>query len=192
MNNEIKDFFNQISDNWDNSKDNFTIIKELFDEIDIKDNDKVLDLGCGKGVITPLLYEKSKTKVIAIDISEKMIEGAKGKYPDDSKYEFICDDFYIHQFDHNFDLIVVYNAYPHFLDIRSFVNKCNEILNDDGKLVIMHSLSRERLTNHHQNITKISRNILEPLEESKPYLHNFKLDKWIDSDDRYLMVLKKF
>ena len=64
MNNPVKDFFESIADHWDNKNDNREIIEELFKEIDIKENEDVLDLGCGKGIVTPFIYKYTNKKVI--------------------------------------------------------------------------------------------------------------------------------
>ena len=53
--NKVKDFFDKYSKYIDDSEHDFVLVKKLLDELDIKKDDRVLDLGCGKGVITNLL-----------------------------------------------------------------------------------------------------------------------------------------
>ena len=188
---KIKKFFNDISDNWTNEDDNISLIRELIKLSPINEGDDVLDVGCGKGIITPYLYEVTKSKVVAIDIADKMIEGALSKYQGNPNYEFICDDFISHSFKKQFDVIVVYNAYPHFLDVAAFNNKARSILKKSGYLVIMHGLGRELLARHHKNVMDISRLIDSPNKESELFKDDFKLVKSLDEEDRYLMVLEK-
>ena len=190
MNGNIKDFFNRIAPNWHNS-DDVNVILELLNEAGLSNGDMVLDLGCGKGIITPYLYNITKRKIVAIDISDKMIEEAKKISIDNDKYEFIAGDFYDYKFANKFDYIICYNAYPHFLDVENFKIKAFNVLNDGGKLVIMHSLGRCQLEVHHQNIPTLSRILLEPTKEALLYQDSFRLIKSIDLEDRYLLILEK-
>ena len=63
---------NKIIDLSDNNK-----IESLIDFVGIKVGDDVLDVGCGKGVITPILYQKSQKKVIAMDLSKNISSNGK-------------------------------------------------------------------------------------------------------------------
>lgn len=187
----VKEFFDSISDSWDNAADDFNIIDNLLEEVDIKEGMNVLDVACGKGVITPRLYDLSKKKVLAIDISPKMIEGAKKKYDKNKNYEFICGDFLKYPFKKRFDYVIIYNAYPHFLDEEKLKNKAYEVLCDKGKLVIMHSLGRKKLNEHHSSVLMISRLVDSADNEAMKYSDKFNVVKTIDEDDRYLIILEK-
>ena len=66
--NKIKEFFNNIADEWTNDLDDINKIESLLDELHINKGDSVLDVGCGKGIITPLLNKRSQNRVIAMDI----------------------------------------------------------------------------------------------------------------------------
>ena len=192
MTNPIKEFFESIADNWDNKNDDRNIIEELFKLIDLKENEDVLDLGCGKGIITPYIYQYTHKLVMGIDLSEKRIEGAKKNNPDSNKYNYICGDFFDYEFNQKFDKIIIFNAFPHFLDKEALARKANEILKPKGSLIIMHNLGKERLNNHHnEKAPTISCGLRTPIEEANDLKNYFKLIKSIDEADRYLMVLKK-
>lgn len=190
--NKVKEFFESIADNWNNEKDDLNRIRGLFKEIDIKNNEDILDLGCGKGIITPIINEYTNKLVYGIDLSEKMIKGAKIKNPDLNKYNYICGDYLNYSFDLKFDKIIIFNAYPHFLDKNAFAIKAYNDLKDDGLLIIMHNLGKDELNKyHHNHADKISNGLMEPKEEEKALNGYFKLVKSIDENNRYLMVLKK-
>lgn len=190
--NKVKEFFESIADNWNNEKDDLNKIRGLFKEIEIKNNEDILDLGCGKGIITPIINEYTNKLVYGIDLSEKMINGAKIKNPDLNKYNYICGDYLNYSFDLKFDKIIIFNAYPHFLDKNTFAKKAYNDLKDDGLLIIMHNLGKEELNKyHHNHADKISNGLMEPKEEEKALNDYFKLVKSIDENNRYLMVLKK-
>ena len=193
MENKIKAFFESIADNWNNSKDDVEKIDELlFKEININKGEDILDLGCGKGIVTPLIYKYTNKKVIGIDLSEKMIEGAIKKNNDDSKYEYICGDYLDYSFNHKFDKIIIFNAFPHFLDKFALAKKAYNDLKEDGFLIVMHNLGKDELNGyHHDHADKISNGLKSPLDEEKELENFFKLVKFIDEKNRYLMVLKR-
>ena len=189
--NEIKEFFEKAALNWHN-KDDISLIKRILKESGIKKGDKVLDVGCGKGIITPFIQEITNVSVKAIDISENMISGAKVNYPNSNSLIFECHDFYEYNDDIKYDYLIFYNAYPHFLDRFALSNKAKEILSENGKLVIAHGMSREALFKHHAGLnSEISRVIGTPIEESRAFFDHFDLEKWVDNETYYLMVLKK-
>ena len=105
-------------DYWDGSRDvNYggyhyderwePIAKKMIDHYNLKDGDKILDVGCGKGF---LLFEFQKllpnSEIKGIDISEYAIENAKpeikknlvlghaNKLPFSDKFQFYNDGFY--------------------------------------------------------------------------------------------------
>lgn len=190
MNEKVKEFFNSISDNWNPDYDE-ELVKSLIKATNIKKGDYVLDVGCGKGIITSLLNEVTGVEVTAIDIADKMIEGANNKYQDNDNLVFICGDYYNYEFDKKFDCVMMYNCYPHFLDIRKLGLKTYDVLKDGGTFVIMHSLGRLELAEHHSSVMDISRSLLPAKDEGALYNKYFDVVKTIDEDNSYLIVLKK-
>ena len=104
INNDIKKYFDTLACKWDEYeiKTDQTIIN-LLDLVDIKKGSSILDVGCGTGRITNLLYKYSNNDVTAIDLSTNMIDIAKEKYKNQKQITFICDDFMTHKFDKKFD-----------------------------------------------------------------------------------------
>ena len=123
---KVKEFFDNLAESWTNDND-IKKINSLLDLCDIRKGYQVLDIGCGKGVITPLLQKRTKTLVDAIDLSENMIKEAKKLHDDENKYNFMALDFTEYKPDKLYDLAIIFNAYPHFLDVDKVVNKANEI-----------------------------------------------------------------
>ena len=91
MNQTVKDFFNLVADNY-NHDDN-PRIDELLSLLNIQKGMRILDLATGKGIISERLYQLSQNDVIALDISEKMIEAAKSRI-DNPHIHFIVGNFY--------------------------------------------------------------------------------------------------
>jgi len=84
----VHDNYNDIAADF-----NMTRKKEIWPEIaslasDIKDGDKVLDLGCGNGRLIETIKDQ-KTDYLGIDNSEELIKLARVNYPE---YRFIVSD----------------------------------------------------------------------------------------------------
>ena len=124
MNENIKAFFDEVALGY--SHDDSKIIDELLDSLHLERYHRILDLGCGKGIISSRLAEKSQGEVVALDISSKMIECAK-KAVKDSRVKFVNDNFYEYN-DEPFDAIICFDAFPHFIEVDAFVLKANELL----------------------------------------------------------------
>ena len=191
--NIIKNYFNKVSETWDSkSEDNDSKISSLLDEIMIKKGDAILDVGCGTGIISKRLYDRSKRTVTAIDISDNMIKIAKSKLNDNSIVNFECRDFYEHM-DNSFDLIVVFDAYPHFLDCDKFKKSAIEKLNPDGRIAIIHDLGRQQLKDCHKgkDVCLISRELSDPITESKLFQDEFNILKAKEGEDFYILLAQK-
>ena len=94
---KIKKFFDDRAEDWDEyCPRNQEELALLLKDIDINKGDKVLDLACGTGVITSLLFDKSQTDLYAVDLSSNMIEVAKTKYPN-PKIHFLDQDFLFYE-----------------------------------------------------------------------------------------------
>lgn len=66
--------------------------EELQDAVLASERDLVLDLGCGTGTLTQLLYEKGYD-MIGVDCSEEMLQVAfDKKYETDSEILYLCQD----------------------------------------------------------------------------------------------------
>lgn len=191
--NIIKNYFNKVSETWDSiSEEDDSKISWLLDEIMIKKGDAILDVGCGTGIISKRLYDRSKRMVTAIDISDNMIKIAKSKLNDDSIVHFECRDFYDHM-DTSFDLIVVFDAYPHFLDCDKFKKSALEKLNPDGRIAIIHDLGRQQLKDCHKgkDVCLISRELSDPITEGKLFEDEFNILKAKEGEDFYILLAQK-
>lgn len=175
--NEIKDFFNSKAEKWD-EKDTYpeSFKLNLLKQIGLKENDYVIDIGCGTGVITKLIHLLTKNDVFAIDVSNEMIKIAKEKYKNCPYATFKNIDLFALNEERKFDFAIIYNAYPHFLDPIKLSNKLYEILNEKGSFAIIHSMNREKLNQHHGNVNhNVCRDIKELNEEIKYFTNNFDI-----------------
>ena len=108
----------------------------------------VLDVACGNGVLDEELVGEG-LQVDAIDVSFEMIRSAKEKHQNPN-LTYFCEDFYAFQSDKRYDALLVFDAYPHFLDKDAFAAKAASLITKGGRLYILHDKSKEVInSNHH-------------------------------------------
>ena len=191
MNNkETKEFFDNLAGDWQHSQEEEKYSKELIQQIGIKKDDKVLDIACGDGIVTGFEFEESEYPVTAIDLSTEMIKKAKQKYGDWTA-RFYCVDLFDFV-EKGYDYAVMYNCYPHFIEPEKLSWKVASLLNEDGKLAIIHSLGRDHLNKMHKNnACHVSRQISSPEEEAEFFKNNFKVVKCEEDSNHFMLILEK-
>lgn len=192
-NKNIKDFFNKAAESWDsNSHKDWSKIHSLLDSLHIQNGDRILDVACGTGIISQELYRRSGRAVTAIDLSEEMIQQAKKKGIPEDEVEFSCRDFYDLDLG-EFDLIVIFDAYPHFLDLARFKKALLKNLSPDGRFAIIHDLGRQQLHDCHKgvDVSLLSRDLSDPRTEAKFYQDEFSILEANEGEDFYLLVGQK-
>ena len=191
--NEIRDYFDTMASSWDSmEKKKDEEILPLLKKIGIRKGDYILDLGCGTGRITELLHSLNDAPVFGLDISSNMISLAKKKYQEKEYAHFEVGDFLTYSFPKPFDVIVIYNAFPHFLDIEKLSSSLAKSLKEGGRFAIVHSLSREQLSHVHSGCDhKTTRVLSSPLEESKRFEKQFNILLAEEDDSSFIIVGKK-
>ena len=114
-NNNIRNFFNEKINDYDNVHAQFMNTKAMITNSLKKDTKKVLDLGVGTGLELFSLFERfPDAEVTAIDITENMLEELKKREFSD-KVKTICGDFFEVYFGTNYDAVISSAALHHFL-----------------------------------------------------------------------------
>ena len=180
-----KEFFNELSKTWDSTNTASTSV--LFDNLLINEGERVLDVACGTGVLTKGIYSRCKCKVVGIDISDEMLKRAT-KNNEGVDVEYINESFYDYTSD-GYDIIIIYNAFPHFIDLDAFKKAVYRNLKNGGKFIICHSLSREQLNKHHSSLTKdISRDLIEVEKEANFFKDLFTIDIAKEDDQSFVIL----
>ena len=158
---DIIEFFNKWAEVWDDDMViDEDIIRIILDVANVSEGKKVLDVACGTGVLIPFYEDRNVESVTGIDISPRMIEIARSKF----NINFICDNAVTYDYEDKYDSIVIYNAFPHFDDPDKTISHLSKYLNDKGTLTVAHSMSRDKINEHHDNVMNVSR-LLPDLDE---------------------------
>lgn len=152
-----REFFNSMAEKWDTvCRHDTGKIEYILSLLDIRNGDKILDVGTGTGVLIPFLIAKTgeQGEITAVDVSEKMLEMAKRKYSY-GNVAFICTDALNGELPQEyFDFVVCYSVFPHFDDKQSAAAVMSKYLKKGGKFIICHSESRETINNMHKNASE--------------------------------------
>lgn len=185
MNKEsIRQFFNDFAPRWDNEPIcDREILNIILDNGEVTENIDVLDVGCGTGVLLPCYLERNVKSITAVDLSPEMVKIAKSKFP---QAEIICDDAESISFDRQFDVIMIYNAFPHFPNPDALIENLYKALKAGGRISIAHGMSKKELDEVHKKSAGKVSNILPECEELKKMLEPyFNVDIMISNDKMY-------
>lgn len=191
------DFFNSVAKNWDNMINvDESKINYLLNKLKIQEDDEILDIGTGTGVLIPFLNERVCTgRIKGVDISEGMLEVAKSKFNHLSNVDFDLVNVEKEELKHQYDKIILYSMYPHLENkTQTISNLVKDSLKEDGILMIAHSDSREFLNNLHRNSDeRVHESILMEINEQKNVFINagLKVIEAFENDEMYYVVIEK-
>jgi ubiquinone/menaquinone biosynthesis C-methylase UbiE len=181
-------FFNEKAGIWDKiTVHNPKKVQYITELIGIRSNDKILDVGTGTGIMIPF-YEKYLVdgRVVAVDYSEKMIEVARSKYPEKEHpmVSYVVSDVYELKYDADFDVVVCYSCFPHFVDQPLALKILSKALKKGGRLVVAHSDSAKTINGVHMNGgVEIGNDFLPSMELLKQMMKESGLVVTFERDD---------
>lgn len=186
---EIKDFFDMLADGWDaDTVIDETKMQRILDVAGIRDGIKVLDVACGTGVMIPQYLVRNVDKVVAFDFSVGMMKVAKEKFGSHPKVELWCTDIDGLQVEDVFDCVVIYNAFPHFLEPEQLIAKLAVKIVAGGKLTVAHDMGIKQLNAHHdQRAKKVSHRLIETTEMAKLLEPYFEVTYQISEEGIYIV-----
>ena len=183
---EVIRFFDRCAPSWDvGLVRNEAVISAILDNAGVKAGVDVLDVACGTGVLFSDYLQRGVASLTAIDISPEMVKLARQKYP---KVCVLCGDVEQTVFDQCFDVIMIYNAFPHFPDPARLIGCLVRWVKPGGRLSVAHGMSREKLLQHHAGTaSRVSVDLLEGNALAALFAPYFDVDTVI-SDERMYQV----
>jgi demethylmenaquinone methyltransferase/2-methoxy-6-polyprenyl-1,4-benzoquinol methylase len=188
LNPKQKDFFNQKAAVWDEiTVHNIEKVKYIAELMGIRSSDKILDVGTGTGIMIPF-YERYLVDgcVVAIDYSDKMIDVARLKYPEKEHtlISYRVSDVYELTYQGDFDLVVCYSCFPHFVNQPLAVEVLSKALRRGRRIVVAHSDSARTINGVHMNGgMEIGNDFLPSMQRLKQMMNDSGLTVAFERDD---------
>jgi len=114
---------------------------------------RVLDVGCGTGVLLPALLEACPQAVITeLDLAEEMLRtnAAKLALPG---VRYVCADGGRLPFRAAcFDLVLCFGVLPHFEDLAGALREIERVLRPEGALAVGHLMGSAELNAFHRSL----------------------------------------
>lgn len=188
---DIIAFFNKKAETWDQyNVVNESIVNDILNNTHVEKDKTILDVACGTGVLIPYYKSRNVKSIKAIDISNKMIEKAKTKFNDEN-IEFICTDAQYYNPNEKFDCIIIYNAFPHFVNQIALIENMCSLLKDNGYLSIAHGLSETELNRAHSGKEHICMPLLSYKQLINICPNTIQLKQYISNDRMYQVVWQR-
>jgi ubiquinone/menaquinone biosynthesis C-methylase UbiE len=200
-----KQFFNESAESWldtwyknpgtgeyDRHQWDFN---RLFTLVALKPGDKVLDAGCGSGVLVPMVLERiTRTGILyELDFAEKMIEANKNLHTEENIRFLVADVAEAPLEDKSCDSILCFSCFPHFHDKERAMFTLSRILKGNGTFVVAHFDSSEGINKHHESCRAVMHDRLPGQSEMRSLFQNaaLSIDLFIDEPGFYCIIARK-
>ncbi len=135
----MSDLFNDKAKDWDTSERKLLMSSavgtSIIKYIRLNQQMDVMDFGAGTGLVTAHIAPFIN-KVLAVDISQAMLDKLTSKTELHNKVEALCQDIVCDPIDTKFDLIVSAMALHHVKDTTSLLNTFSKNLKSGAKIAL--------------------------------------------------------
>ena len=192
-------YFDGIADQWDGWEDLDEVRRKLafgLAGMGLRPGETVADVGCGTGNLTRALLDKlsSEGRVVAADLSARMLDIARKKNPD-PRVEWVgADAHHLPIQDGCVDRVICYSVWPHFDRPVAVAHELLRILRPGAKLHVWHLLSRQQVNEIHASAGEAVRHdVLAGAGDLARLLdrQGFAVTLVVDEDHRYLVSALK-
>jgi len=135
----MADLFNEKSKSWDSDVTVKTLSSAIgsliLEQVPLNAQMEVMDFGAGTGLISSYVAPLVN-KIVAVDISEAMLDKLVSKPELDGKVEAVCQDLLETPLEGRFDLIMSAMAIHHISDTAKLIQTFSEHLKEGGMIAL--------------------------------------------------------
>lgn len=190
------DFFNSLAEGWDEYRAaDHVKITRLVRQIGLYAGDKVLDIGCGTGVLLPFVKKEigEQGKITAVDFAANMVACAAEKNRKCFGISYVVSDIMEFQTEVLFDKAICFNFFPHAKHKAELVSRIREMLVVGGSVIIMHDMSRAKVNAIHHGSATVHNDCLPDSVTVGKMLRKagYELELAVDNDELYFIKAVK-
>jgi ubiquinone/menaquinone biosynthesis C-methylase UbiE len=162
------DYYNEQAEIFDEShlfkrenRNHYKKIEKIFELLQLKSGDRVLEIGAGTGIHAKWLTRKLDLHFTGIDVSRGMIDQAFERLGDVKRIEFIvCNAEYLPFKDNSFDAVYCSGSLHHTSNPEMTVEEMTRVVKPDRRLVLMEPNRSFPKNLFHALTNPIERNVL--------------------------------
>jgi len=200
-----KEFFNSRAESWldmwykDPDTGQYSRHQKDFERlwklVPLQPGDRVLDVGCGSGILVPMVLERIKLTGILyeLDFAEKMIETNRKLHKGENLH-FLVQDIESASLPSNFfDVVICFSSFPHFDHKEKALLNMSDALKKEGALVVAHFSSSQELNQHHGSCAAVMHDLLPAETEMRALFQKagLTIDLFLDEPGFYCIRAKK-
>jgi|GEM_PF-581696 len=162
-------FFDGIAEKWDGWEDFAALERKLaagLDELGVRADEQVVDVGCGTGNLTRALLARLSLvgRVVGVDFSQRKVNDVRVSWHVEDARRLLLADA-------SCDRVICYSVWPHFEDRDAVAAEFNRVLKPGGLLHVWHLASRQKINEIHAGAGEAIRwDILPSVEETAALL----------------------
>lgn len=166
-------------------------LRRIAESARVQHEDTVLDVGAGTGVLIPFIQAFRPTKILACDISQKMLSRLIEKNPEVETH--LQDITELSLQDESINVIFMNAVFPNIIEKKKALRNCSRMLKKGGRIIISHPEGRSFV----ERLTALLPFHIDPMPlfpELRRLLDELPLviTYYLDTASLYLAVIEKF
>lgn len=190
--------FRALADGWDARKGEEAIASGVAKGLDLLGDLsglRVVDLGAGPGRLEPFLLPRlGAGSVVAVDFAPEMVSRGALRVRD-ARVTWLCRDVLETGLDDlSADVVLCFDAFPHFPDAPAVLREAARWLVPSGLLLVWHDLGRERLAEVHRRAGQaVEGDLLPPVGELAELVREagFRVERSEEDRSSWLLLARR-
>ncbi len=193
-------FFENRAKSWndEDTSEKINRLESIFKTIPLKQNNRILDIGAGTGILIPVLLEQMNpsAELFELDFSREMMRHNYRYWHGFSNriFHVTANAALLPIPDESIDFIIAFAVYPHIQNKIQAISEWRRVLLPAGKLLVLHLMGSTFLNRMHRDVDDVVSGDRLPTAEVLAKLlvsKGFRTERVSENDDLYLLLAEK-